>query len=46
MIEVEGGVNEKTGAEIAAAGADVLVAGSYVFGKDDMNEAILRLKAL
>ncbi|MDE6785561.1 MAG: ribulose-phosphate 3-epimerase [Muribaculaceae bacterium] len=46
IIEVDGGVNEKTGAELAAAGADVLVAGSYVFGREDMNEAIKSLKTL
>ena len=46
MIEVDGGVNEKTGAELAAAGADVLVAGSYVFGSQDMNAAIRSLKVL
>lgn len=46
MIEIDGGVNEKTGADLAAAGADVLVAGSYVFGREDMNEAIMRLKLL
>ncbi|MDE6521507.1 MAG: ribulose-phosphate 3-epimerase [Muribaculaceae bacterium] len=46
MIEVDGGVNDKTGAELAAAGADVLVAGSYVFGSEDMNEAIKSLKTL
>ncbi len=46
MIEVDGGVNEKTGAELAAAGADVLVAGSYVFGNPDMNAAIRSLKVL
>ena len=46
MIEIDGGVNEKTGAELAAAGADILVAGSYVFGCADMNEAIRNLKLL
>lgn len=46
MIEVDGGVNDKTGAELAAAGADVLVAGSYVFGSSDMNAAIQTLKNL
>lgn len=46
MIEIDGGVNEKTGAELAAAGADILVAGSYVFGSVDMNEAIRSLKLL
>lgn len=46
MIEVDGGVNGKTGAELAAAGADVLVAGSYVFGSEDMSKAIRTLKNL
>ncbi len=46
MIEIDGGVNEKTGAELAAAGADVLVAGSYVFGSKDMDGAIRSLKIL
>ncbi|MDE6562454.1 MAG: ribulose-phosphate 3-epimerase [Muribaculaceae bacterium] len=46
MIEVDGGVNGKTGADLSKAGADVLVAGSYVFGSEDMNAAIRGLKAL
>ena len=46
MIEVDGGVNAATGAELADAGADVLVAGSYVFGASDMNRAINSLKCL
>lgn len=46
IIEIDGGVNEKTGAELAAYGADMLVAGSYVFGSDDLNAAIKRLKAV
>lgn len=46
MIEVDGGVNAVTGAQLAEAGADVLVAGSYVFGASDMDEAINSLKAL
>jgi len=33
-IEVDGGVNAETAAVCAAAGANVLVAGSYVFGGD------------
>ena len=32
LIEVDGGVSTKTVAEIAAAGADVLVSGSGIFG--------------
>lgn len=46
MIEVDGGVNARTGVELATAGADVLVAGSYVFGSEDMNAAIRRLREL
>lgn len=46
MIEIDGGVNEKTGAELAAAGADILVAGSYVFGNKQQHLAISRLKCL
>lgn len=46
MIEVDGGVNEKTGVQLAEAGADILVAGSYVFGSDDMDASIRKLKAL
>ena len=46
MIEVDGGVNAKTGAELAEAGADILVAGSYVFGAPNINEAIRSLQRL
>lgn len=42
-IEVDGGINEKTAPLAAAAGADILVAGSYVF-KRDKKEAIETLK--
>jgi ribulose-phosphate 3-epimerase len=44
LIEVDGGVNDKTAAELIKAGADVLVAGSYVFGSTDYGEAIRSLK--
>ena len=46
LIEVDGGVNEVTGAALAEAGADILVAGNYVFKSDNPAEAIDRLKAL
>ena len=36
LIEVDGGITEGNAAEIAAAGADLLVAGSSVFGRDDV----------
>lgn len=45
-IEIDGGVNEKTGASLASAGADILVAGSYVFGSHDPHERIRILKGL
>lgn len=46
MIEVDGGVNLSTGAELAKAGADILVAGSFVFGAQDPAATIKNLKAL
>lgn len=46
LIEIDGGVNEVTGRELAAAGADILVAGSYIFNSDDPIAAIDTLKGL
>lgn len=46
LIEVDGGVNDKTAADCLAAGADILVAGSYVFGHLDPAQAIQTLKDL
>lgn len=46
LIEVDGGVNDKTGKELAEAGADILVAGSYVFGAPNPTERISLLKNL
>ena len=40
LIEVDGGVTPENAAEIRAAGAEVLVAGSAVFGAPDYAEAI------
>lgn len=45
-IEIDGGVNEKTGAICVNAGADVLVAGSYVFAAENPEAAIHTLKSL
>lgn len=42
LIEVDGGINDKTGRSCAEAGADVLVAGSYVF-KHEIREAVQSL---
>ncbi len=39
-IEVDGGVNVSTIADVVRAGADICVAGSAVFGKDDYQRAI------
>lgn len=46
LIEVDGGINAATGAECAQAGADALVAGSYVFGSPNPAEAIESLRIL
>ena len=46
MIEVDGGVNLQTGAQLSQAGADALVAGSYVFKSDKPSETISNLKKL
>lgn len=43
-IEVDGGINEETYKQVIEAGADVLVAGSYVFNSNDYNEVIRKLK--
>lgn len=43
LIEVDGGINEMTGAACVTAGADVLVAGSYVFKAKDRAQAITSL---
>jgi len=45
LIEVDGGVNAKTIADIAAAGTDVLVAGSAIFGSRDYQETIRGFRA-
>lgn len=44
FIEVDGGINSKTASQVVQAGADVLVAGSAVFGKKDYAQAIQVLK--
>ena len=44
-IEVDGGVKADNAAEICAAGADVLVAGTAIFGHADYEAAIKSLRA-
>ena len=46
LIEVDGGVNDKSGAELRDAGADILVAGNYVFKAENPLEAIQSLYIL
>ena len=46
LIEVDGGINETTGQLVVDAGADVLVAGSYVFSSPKPSEAISTLHHL
>jgi ribulose-phosphate 3-epimerase len=44
LIEVDGGINHDTARMCVSAGADVLVAGSYIFGASDRKAAINSLK--
>ncbi|KUL19619.1 MAG: Ribulose-phosphate 3-epimerase [Proteiniphilum sp. 51_7] len=46
LIQVDGGVNLETGRRLVDAGANVLVAGSFVFSSNDPEETIRQLKAL
>lgn len=43
-IEVDGGINDKTAGSVIQAGANILVAGTAVFGNKDYRKAIRRLK--
>ncbi|WZU02960.1 ribulose-phosphate 3-epimerase [Erysipelothrix sp. D19-032] len=42
LISVDGGINDETGIRARSAGADILVAGSYVFS-DDIEKAVISL---
>ncbi len=46
LIEIDGGVNLQTAPELLDAGADILVAGSFVFKSPDPLRTIHELKAL
>lgn len=46
IIEIDGGINEATGRHCAEAGADALVAGSYVFNATDPRAVISYLSSL
>ena len=44
-VEMDGGLNERTLPECAAAGADVLVSGSALFGADDLQATLTRFRS-
>ena len=44
LIEIDGGVTDKNASKLISCGADVLVAGSYVFGAPDPEAKIQLLK--
>lgn len=43
LIEVDGGINDKTAPRIIKAGANVVVSGSYLYGHEDFEERAKRL---
>lgn len=43
LIEIDGGVTDKNATQLIEAGADVLVAGSYIFGSPDPQKVIENL---
>ncbi|RJQ68487.1 MAG: ribulose-phosphate 3-epimerase [Desulfobacteraceae bacterium] len=45
LIQIDGGINSRTVAQVVHAGADVLVAGSAIFGSGDYRSAIAQLKS-
>jgi len=45
-LQVDGGINLETGRESVKAGANVLVAGSFIYKAPDIRQAVLDLKAL
>jgi len=45
-LQVDGGINVQTGQLVAAAGANVLVAGSFIFNSSDIAQAVKDLKAI
>jgi len=45
LIEIDGGVTNQNASQLVAAGADVLVSGSYVFSASDPTDTIANLSA-
>jgi len=46
LIEIDGGVTDKNAKQLTDAGADVLVAGSFVFKSENQIETIKNLKEI
>ena len=46
LLEVDGGINAETAPQAVKAGADVLVAGNYVFSAEDMKATVENIKNL
>jgi ribulose-phosphate 3-epimerase len=46
LIEIDGGVTNKNAAQLVAVGADVLVAGNFVFKAENPTQTIVDLKRL
>ena len=46
LIEIDGGVTDANAKALTEAGADVLVAGSFVFKSDDPKATIAKLKSI
>ena len=46
LIEIDGGVNQQNAKPLVDAGADVLVAGNFVFSSSNPKEVIQRLKSI
>lgn len=46
LLEVDGGINAETAPQAVRAGADVLVAGNYVFSAEDMKATVEEIKRL
>ena len=44
VIEIDGGVNDKNAPKLLEAGANALVAGSFVFKSNDPSQTIKTLK--
>lgn len=44
LIQVDGGINAETAEQVVRAGANVLVAGTYLFRADDMSKAVEALR--